>query len=70
MAHPNDHHGSKDKVSGDHDRGRDPARKTAEPGQQKQHSQTGGDQRQQGASGGMHNDPKKTPDAGHKGGQR
>ncbi len=67
MANPNDQHGSKDKVSGGKDHMRDPAHKAGE--QQKQHSQTGGDQRQQSGSGGMHNDPKKGH-SDHKGGQR
>jgi len=68
MANPNDQHGSKDKVAGGKDHMNDPAHKAGQPGQ-KQQSQTGGDQRQQSGSG-MHNDPKKGHDAGHKGGQR
>ena len=69
MANPNDQHGSKDKVSGGKDHVSDPAHKTGHAGQ-KQHTQTGGDQRQQSGSGAGHMDPKKAHDADHKGGHR
>ena len=65
MANPNDQHGSKDKVSGGKDHMKDPAHKAGE----KQHTQTGGDSRQQSGSGGM-SDPKKGHDADHKSGPR
>lgn len=64
MANPNDHQGSKDKVSGGKDHMNDPHKAG-----QKQQSQTGGDQRQQSGTG-VHNDPKKGHDADHKGGHR
>ena len=74
MANQNEHRGGSGNFAEDRERAREAGRKGGEHSHQPQHSQSGGDNRQQGGSerggsGNFKNDPDRAREAGRKGGQ-